>query len=323
MTNKETIPAIKCRQRFMGQHRILIQKRSTVDSHSPNLRRSGRLLQRIHMPGSNRKENHTGVTQAEVPASVNPSFGNTGFASDPSLSLDDELIQAAMDLERNWNAGFPEDDVLKSICLNDIKATSNSGGDAIEEVNTYNPSGEEKGSSSAARERRSNSVEQKTLHRMVSPKNTENSSVVADINLDLFNKSLLSGRKTLANGRKRERPLFRNNLDSDTSVHPAAKKVVVSQKCLPVINGGRQPPCMQKHQKARPVVKWQIRTSSQQDRTLETSSCSIVLTPNCQNRVEKKKLLQSNCSVPVLTPPPGFSQSLLDGSKLSVTLTAT
>ncbi|XP_043556926.1 DNA polymerase theta isoform X1 [Chiloscyllium plagiosum] len=320
MTNKETTPAIKCRQRFMGQHRILIQKRSAVDSHSPTLRRSGRLQQR--MPGSNGKVKRTDVTHAEVPANVNPSFGNTGFASESSLSLDDELIQAALDLEKNWNAGIPKD-VLKSIYLDDIRATSNSGGGAIEEVNTFNPPHEEKGSSSAARKCRSNDVDQKTLHGMVSPKKIKNSSAITNVNLDLFNNPLHSGRKALANRRKRERPLFRNNPDSDTSVHPAAKKIVVSQKCSPVTNGDRQPSCIQKCQKVRTVVKWQIRTSSQQDRTLETSRCSIMLTPNCQNWVEKKKLSQSNYSVPVLTPPPGLSQSLLDGSKLSVTLTAT
>ncbi|XP_041066560.1 DNA polymerase theta [Carcharodon carcharias] len=320
MTNEETFPTIKCRQRFMGQHRVSIRKQSTADSPSQNLRRSGRLQQRVQMRGSNGKENHTGGTHAEDSANVKPSFRSPGS----SLSRDDELIQAALDLEKNWNAGSPREDVLKSLCLNNIKATSSSSGITIEEVNQFNPSSEDKkGSSSAARESSGGSVDQVTLHRMASPEKSKSSSVITDPILNLFNKPLYSGCKALLNGRKRERPLSINNPDSDTSVHPVTKKVVGSHKCSPVINEGQQLSSVQKCQKARSTVKWQVRTLHKLDKTLETSTSSIVLSPNGQNLLRKKKLFQSICSLPVLTPPPGLSQSLLDGSKLSDSLTAT
>ncbi|XP_038657843.1 DNA polymerase theta isoform X3 [Scyliorhinus canicula] len=300
MSNKETT---RCRQRFMGQHRVSIRKKSSVDSASLNLRRSGRLQQRVPMRGSNGKENHTDGTQTEVPANIKASFGSPGS----SLSLDDELIQAALDLEKNWNAGNPREDILKSICLNNVKTTSNSSGGTIE-VNQFNPSSEDqKGSSSAA----SSGVDQE--HRIASPEDPKGSSLIRDPILDLINKPLLSGCTELVNRRKRERPLSVNNPDSDTSARPIAKKAVISQKYSPVVNGGQQLSGVQKCQKARPMAKWQVRTSG-------TSRNSIVLSPNL---LQRKKLLQSNSSFLVLTPPPGLGQSLLDGSKLSESLTAT
>ncbi|XP_078088028.1 DNA polymerase theta [Mustelus asterias] len=313
MTNKETIPATRSRQRFLGQHRISIRKQS-VDSPSLNLRRSGRLQQRVHMRSSNGKENHTDGTQAKIPANIKASFGSPGS----SLSLDDELIQAALDLEKNWNAGIPREDVLKSLCLNNIKETSNSSGGTVEEVNQINPSNEDKKSSSSAA---SSTVDQKK--RMASPAETKDSTAITGPILDLINEPLYSSRKELVNGRKRERPLSLNNPDSETSAQPIAKKAVVSHKRSPVINEDQQLSCVQKSQKARAAVKRQVRTSHHLGRTLEASRNSIVLSPDCQNLLQTRKLFQSSCSLPVLTPPPGLSQSLLDGSKLSESLTAT
>ncbi|XP_067896935.1 DNA polymerase theta isoform X2 [Heterodontus francisci] len=276
------------------------------------------------MRDSDDKENHADGTRAEVPANVKPSSGSPGFVSDSSLTLDDELVQAALDFEKNWSSGIPRDDVLKAIHLNNIKATCNSGGDTVEEVNQFNPSSEGKRcSSSAARECSSSSVDQKTLQRMAAAEKTKSSSVITDTSLDLFNKPLCSGRKELVNRGKRQRLLSISNPDSDTSSHPTAKKIVISHKCSSVINGGQQPSSVQKCQKAGPMVKRQVRTSHRLDRTLETSRSSIMLSSNCQNLLQKKKLSQTSCSLPVLTPPPGLTQSLLNGSKLSESLTAT
>ncbi|XP_067849109.1 DNA polymerase theta [Heptranchias perlo] len=300
---------------------------------------------------SDDKENHADGMCTEVLANVQPSVGSSGFVPDSSLTLDDELIQAALDLEKNWSAGIPREDALKAIHLNNSKATSNSGGDTTEEVNKFDPSTEDKKcsstGSSAARECSSSNVDQKTLQRMVAPEQNKSSLVTTDTVFDLFNKPLYSGRKekdrssmqdcglqgnvTLSDERtlqqvnrhKRERPSSINSPDSDPSACPTAKKVVVSHKCSPAINRGRRPSCVQKFQKAGQVVKRHVRTSQRLDRTLETSRNSIVLSPNCQNLLNKKMIFHSNCSLPVLTPPPGLSQSLLDGSKLSESLTAT
>uniref|UniRef100_UPI00398EBF00 DNA polymerase theta n=1 Tax=Pristiophorus japonicus TaxID=55135 RepID=UPI00398EBF00 len=349
MTNKETTPAIKCQQRFMGQHRVSIRKQCTVDSQLLTLRRSGRLQQRDHTRDSDGKENRADGTCIKVPANVEPSLRSPGFVPDSSLTLDDELIQAALDLEKNWSAGIPREDALKAIHLNNTKATSNSDGDTTEEVNQFDLFSEAKKCSSTgnstARECSSSSVNQKTLQRIAAPEKTKSSSVITETVHDLFNKPLysvckekgistlqncgLQGNVTLSSGstfelvnrHKRERPFSIN--DSDTSACPTAKKVMVSHKCSSAINGGQHPSRGQKFQKAGPVIKRQVRTSHGLDRTLETSRCSIILSPNCQNLLQKKLLFQSNCSLPVLTPPHGLTQSLLDGSKLSESLTTT
>ncbi|XP_051870212.1 DNA polymerase theta [Pristis pectinata] len=79
----------------------------------------------------------------------------------------------------------------------------------------------------------------------------------------------------------------------------------------------------QKFQKARPVVKRQVRIVHKLDKNLKTSGGHIILSPNNQKLLQEKQLSHSNCPLSVLTAPPGLSQSLLDGSKLSESLTAT
>ncbi|XP_078265179.1 DNA polymerase theta-like [Rhinoraja longicauda] len=340
MAKEGVIPAINPQHRYMGQRRFPVRRQCMTDSPSLTLRRSGRLQQQNHTEDSEGKENQADGACIKVPSKVEATTASGGAVSDSPLSLDDSLVQAAADLEKNWNAGNPKEDALKAVHLNNCKASSNSNSHMTDEVNTHDLLNEDKSLkfSSAARACGSNSEGQKLLTNRVPTAQTkallEITQSVHDLmknppyrsrngtdtgsaedHMSVGSDTRADGRTLpLANGHKRERPSSVDMLDPDTSAYPTAKKVMTAPGCL---SAQRTFP------KARPGVKRQVGNLSKMDKSLQTSRRPIMISPNHQKLLQMKQLSHSNCSLSVLTPPPGLSESLLDGSKLSHSLTAT
>ncbi|XP_069744568.1 DNA polymerase theta isoform X2 [Narcine bancroftii] len=339
MTNEEAAPAIKPQKRYMGQRRVSDRKPSMMVSHSPTLRRSSRLLQQNPMEDSRGKENQANGTCPKVSSKVDSVIANCGFMSDSSLSLDDEL-------EKSWSGGILKEDALKVVYLNSCKAASNSNGNVSEGVKQgelLNADKKRSKLSSEARECYNSSLRQTSLQNRAPTVRTNTLSEITRATCDLINNPLLNdskevdrssvedhrsvgicvsktGERTLlpVSRHKRERPSSINSPDSCTSAYPTAKKIMISPGCSLAFNEAPQ-----KFRKVKPVFKRQAQNLHKLDMSLNTSRRCITLSPNHQKLLQAKKRSDSNRSLPVLTPPPGLSQSLLEGSKLNESLTKT
>lgn len=213
-----------------------------TDSHSSTLRRSGRLQQQNRTEDSDGKENQADGACTKVPSKVEATVASGGAVSDSPLSLDDSLVQAAVDLEKNWNPANPKEDALNAVHLNNCKAACNSNRPMTDEVNQHEVLNEAKSLkfSSAARACSSNSEGQKLLTNRVSTAQTKALLEIKQSGHDLMNNPPCCSRKgtvssaedhmsvgrdtraegrtlPLANGHKRERPLSVDMLDPDTS----------------------------------------------------------------------------------------------------------
>ncbi|XP_055500258.1 DNA polymerase theta [Leucoraja erinacea] len=340
MVKEGVTPAINPQHRYMGQRRIPVRRQCVTDSHSSTLRRSGRLQQQNRTEDSDGKENQADGACTKVPSKVEATIASGGAVSDSPLSLDDSLVQAAVDLEKNWNPANPKEDALNAVHLNNCKAACNSNRPMTNAVNQHEVLNEDKSLkfSSAARACSSNSEGQKLLTNRVSTAQTKALLEIKQSGHDLMNNPPCCSRKgtvscsaedhmsvgrdtraegrtlPLANGHKRERPSSVDMLDPDTSAYPTAKKIMTAPGCLPA---------QRRSPKARPGAKRQVGNLSKMDKSLQTSRRPIMVSPNHQKLSQEKQLSRSSCSLSVLSPPPGLSQSLLDGSKLSQSLTAT
>ncbi|XP_072116401.1 DNA polymerase theta [Mobula birostris] len=345
MRNEKVTTTVKLQPRYMEQRRVSVRKRCVIVSHSSTVQRSDRFQQQIHMEDSNSKENQAHRTCIKVPSKVEPIVTSCGFASNSSLSLDDELVQAALDLEKDWSPGFLKEDALKAIYPNNCKTVSNFNGNMTKEVNQCDLFTEDKKClklGSEARGCSSNSVGQKSLQNRVPDVQTKALLEITQAPCDLMDNASHCVRKEihtssiedhgsvggvtktvgrtslLINRQKRERPSSISNVDSDTSTCPTAKKVMISPGPSSAFSEAQR-----KFQKARLVVKRPVRIMPKLDNNFKTSRGRSMLSPNNQKLLQEKQVSHSNCSLSVLTPPPDLSQSLLDGSKLSESLTAT
>ncbi|XP_042189978.1 DNA polymerase theta [Callorhinchus milii] len=332
--SKETEPGILGRQRFLGQHRVDISRRCPADPCPLTPRRSNRLQQRDPAP---------------LPGDVIQLLcGSPSVVPDLSLVLEDELMKAVDELEKNWSGGRAREGALKAMNLNNIETASNTGGHVTEKVNKFKQSseGNKKCSSTEVPTLKpGSSLDQRILQGIGSPEQNRSSLVTAEKDHDLavkpscretghssvqHNKFPPSGAENgesatleLMTRHKRGRPPSVTSPDLDAPVGPTTKKIMLSHHSLAATTGARAPSCVSKFRKGRPDFKRQLQTSQALNVSLSTSRSSMVLTPDCHVSGHKKNLFALNCSSSVLTPPLGLDQSSIDGSKLSETLSAT